>query len=238
VPGTIARSDSRLSPADLSELIERALPSARPETHRLLVRAARVRSVAPDDIIFHQGERIPLTLVANGYSAFRRTTADARQLILGIAVRGSLFGFSSISSGRAPIDLLAVTDGEVVLWSGRDLRALVASDPGFALDVIDGMARFFVDITERVDGFIHQDARQRVLRVLATYGDLFFGRSAVLSRAYLPRLVGTSREMTGRVIRELERDGVIARVGRTGLQLLAPARLRDAAASMPREGAS
>jgi hypothetical protein len=44
--------------------------------------------------------------------------------------------------------------------------------------------------------------------------------------------VGTSREMTGRVIRQLEREGTIARVGRTGLRLLDPQRL-DAASDLP-----
>jgi CRP-like cAMP-binding protein len=229
VPETIAGSRSRVREEDLSGLIERALPRARPETRQFLVRAARVRTVRREEVIFHQGEPIPLTLVRNGYSAFRRTTADARQLILGLATRGDLFGFSSIAAQSASADLLAVTDGEVALWTGRDVRSLAAGDVGFALDAIEGMAQFTADIAERLDGFTHQDARQRVVRVLAAYEDLFFGPSAVLSRAYLPRLVGTSREMTGRVIRDLEREEVIARVGRTGLQLLAPGRLREAA---------
>ncbi len=91
------------------------------------------------------------------------------------------------------------------------------------------MADFIVDITERLDEFVHQSSRQRVVRVLARYGDLFFGQPAVLSRSHLPSLVGTSREMTSRVIRQLEREGMVARVGRNGLQLLAPERLHDAA---------
>jgi CRP-like cAMP-binding protein len=217
--------------ADLAELIAHAVPGARPETRRLLQQTARIRKVAPDEIVFLQGEPIPLTLIAQGYGAFRRTTTDGRQLVIGLATRGDLFGYSSLASRPAPVDLVAVTDGELALWSGPDLRPLVGTDGGFALDVIDGIARFIVNLAERVDGFIHQDARQRVLRVLATYGYLFFEEPAVLPRAYLSRLVGTSREMTGRVIRQLEREGVLARVGRTGLQLLSPDLLREAAGS-------
>jgi hypothetical protein len=41
--------------------------------------------------------------------------------------------------------------------------------------------------------------------------------------------VGTSRQMTGRVLRELEREGILVRTGRHGLQLLSPDTL-DAAA--------
>ena len=203
-------------------MIARALPSARPETHRSLARAARIRTFAEGDIIFWQGEPIPLTLMVRGHAAFRRTTPDGRQLVLGLATRGDLFGFTSIATQRASVDLVAVAGAEAALWPAHGLRPLTAGDPGLALDVIAGMARFVVGITERLDGFIHQDARRRVVRILARYGHLFFDQPAVLSRAHLPSLVGTSREMTGRVLRELEREGSIARVGRTGLRLLRP----------------
>jgi CRP-like cAMP-binding protein len=83
---------------------------------------------------------------------------------------------------------------------------------------------------ERIEGFLHQDARRRVLRILARHRELFFGERAVLSRSHLPGLVGTSREMTGRVLRQLEREGMIERFGRSGLRLLRPDRLEAGAA--------
>jgi CRP-like cAMP-binding protein len=224
-----AGNSARFGHTDLPELIERAVPNARPATQRFLAQSARMRRVGPDDLIYSQGEPIPLTLVVQGYHAFRRTTTDGRQLVLSLATRGDFFGLSSIATRSARTDLVAVTDGLVALWSGPDLRSLTAGDAGFALDVIDGMARFIAELTDRLDGFIRQDARRRVVSVLARYEDVFFGQSAVLSRAHLPALVGTSREMTGRVIRELEREGMIIRVGRTGMRLLSPTRLREAA---------
>ena len=119
---------------------------------------------------------------------------------------------------------------DAVLWPGGDVRPLAAGDPGFALDVIDRMAQFLLQTNERVDGLLYQDTRRRVLRVLTNYGDLFFGQPAVLSRAHLPSLVGTTREMTGRVIRELEREGIVARVGRRGLVVLSAEGLQRALA--------
>jgi CRP-like cAMP-binding protein len=69
-----------------------------------------------------------------------------------------------------------------------------------------------------------------VIRVLARHQDMFFGDPVILSRSHLPGLVGTSREMTGRVLRELEREGTVARVGRSGLRLLRPEQLDTLAA--------
>jgi CRP/FNR family transcriptional regulator, anaerobic regulatory protein len=212
----------------LRQLLARALPGAASESIERLADDARVIRVGPGEVIFRQGEPIPVTLVIHGYAAFRRTTWDGRELVLAIAKSGCLFG-SGLAGQAASIDLVAITPTEVALWSGANVREIVLTDPGLAVGVIDRMGRHIVAISQRIDGFIHQDARGRVVRILAEYGDLFFGDSPVLSRTLLPGLVGTSREMTGRVIRGLEREGMIARSGRRGLRLLSPTALEEAA---------
>ena len=218
-------------------MISRALPSARPATHRLLAETARTGTAKANEIIFWQGDPMPLTLVIDGHVALRRTTPEGRQLVLVMATHGDLFGYTTISNQRAVVDLVALTPAEVALWPAGGLRAAVAGDPGLALDVIDGMSRYVVDIAKRMDGFIHQNARGRVVRILARYANLFFGQPAVLSRAHLPSLVGTSREMTGRVLRDLEDEGLLVRVGQTSLRLLSPDRLHEAAVVLADETA-
>src|SRR5438094_1851369 len=100
------------SAIDLLDQITVALPRARPESHRTLADTARLRTLGADEIVFRQGDPILLTLVLRGHAAFRRTTADGRELVLGIATRGLLFGFSSIAGSPASVDLLAVTPAE------------------------------------------------------------------------------------------------------------------------------
>jgi CRP-like cAMP-binding protein len=204
------------------DLVKRALPGARADTWHDLAVAARVRSLAADETIIGQGERIPLTLMVRGYGAFQRTTVNGHQLIVGTAEPGYMFGFGSIGSILSSVEVVALTPAETATWPGSTIRRLASQDPGFAIDVIEQLAGFLNVLTEKLDGFLHQDARLRVIRVLARHRDLFFGDPAILSRSHLPGLVGTSREMTGRVLRELEREGAVARVGRTGLRLLRP----------------
>ena len=218
-------STSTSDHAEINALIERALPGCGPQAYRLLAETGRIGLVRRGEVIFRQGEPIPLTLMVRGHGAFRRTTVDGQVLMVDIAQPGDLFGYSSIASTHTPVDLVALTDGEVVLWKGTDIRRIAASDSALALVVIDRMAGFLASLTEKVDGFLHQDARRRVIRILNRHRDLFFAEPAVLSRSHLPGLVGTSREMTGRVLRELEREGTIARFGRTGLTLLRPDQL-------------
>jgi CRP-like cAMP-binding protein len=120
---------------------------------------------------------------------------------------------------------VALTECEVGQWQGAEVRRLAAADPGLALAAIDSMAWSLHQTIERIEGFLHQDARLRVVRILARHRELFFSEPAILTRAHLPSLVGTTREMTGKVLRELEREGTVARFGRTGLKLLRPDQL-------------
>ena len=173
---------------------------------------------------------MPLTIITEGHGAARRTTSTGKELLSGVARSGVLFGWSGLAAVPSSVELFALTDCTVAQWPGPDVRALAVADPELALAAIDSMAFSLHQTVERIEGFLHQDARLRVLRVLAQYRDLFFEEPVVLSRAHLPGLVGTSREMTGSVFRQLEREGTVVRVGRAGLKLLRPDRLDAATA--------
>ena len=222
---TMASTEFSVDPTTMRSLLEGALPAARPFTIGALIDAARVRTVPTGEVVFRQGEPLPLLLMITGYGVFRRTTVDGQQLALGVARPGVMYGFSGISSVTSGSDMVALTQCDFAIWNGVSARPLVAADPTFALDVIDRQSGFIAMVTEKVDGFLHQDARRRVVRVLIRHRDLLFGNPPILSRSHLPALVGTSREMTGRVLRQLEREGMLARVGRHGLSLLRPDRL-------------
>lgn len=209
----------------LRELLVAALPGCGDETIERLIQTARVRTVKPGEHIYRQGEPVPLTLILHGYGAARRTTVDGKELVSGVAPAGVLFGWSGLASVPSSVELVALTEAEVGQWRGPDIRTLATTDPALGLAAIDSMAWSLHQTVERIEGFLHQDARQRVVRVLAQYRELFFDEPAVLTRSHLPGLVGTTREMTGRVLRQLEREGTVARVGRGGLKLLRPDQL-------------
>jgi CRP-like cAMP-binding protein len=203
------------------------LPGCRPETIERLIQTARIRWVEPGEKIYRQDDPVPLTLILDGYGAARRTTTSGKEIVSGIARAGVLFGWSGLAAVPSSVELVALTRCEIAQWRGPEIRALAAADPGLALAAIDSMAWSLHQTVERIEGFLHQDARLRVVRILRHHRDLFFGETAVLTRSHLPGLVGTTREMTGHVLRQLEREGTIARVGRSGLKLLRPEQLES-----------
>lgn len=221
-------------PADLEAQISDCLPGIRPESIRALADGGRMQAVRAGGTIVRQGEEMPLVLLIRGHGGFRRTTVDGQQLMIGVAYPGGMLCIGSVSATISTVELVALTQAEVMLCRGDVFRRVVAADPDLALLVIEQLAARLNLLTEKVDGFLHQDARRRVVRILARHRDLFFSDPPVLTRTHLPGLVGTSREMTGRVLRELERERVVARVGRTGLKLLDPVPLDEEGASQVR----
>jgi CRP-like cAMP-binding protein len=214
----------------LQELATRSLAGCSADTIAKLLGTARTRTVQPGETIYAQGEPVPLTLILRGYGFARRTTASGQEIVSGVAPAGTLFGWSGINSAPSSVQFVALTVCEVAQWPGHEIRALVAADSAFGLVAIDSMAASLHETVERIEGFLHQDARRRVLRILARHRELFFTDPPVLTRAHLPGLVGTSREMTGRVLRQLEGEGTLKRFGRAGLRLLRPEQLETGAA--------
>jgi CRP-like cAMP-binding protein len=217
--------------SELPELIGEQFPHSRPETRRALARAASIRMFDAGHAIVQQGDDSSLALILDGHVAVRRTTVEGRQLIMAIVTRGGLASMLPLATRPAGADAVALTPGTAAVWHGVEVRSFATIDPGLAVDILDRVLVAFEGVVGRIDGLVYQSALRRVARVLDDHADLFFGDRPVLSRADLPAMIGTSREMTSRVLRLLEARGVVARVGRKRLRLLDAAGLAAAADS-------
>jgi CRP-like cAMP-binding protein len=214
----------------VAEVVDLAFGRTRPETRRTLAAHAEVRTFRPRETVIPQGDESWVGLVLEGHAGLRRTTVDGREVITMIVSGGQLGPVMPIAGRPFTADLLALSAGRIALWPGSEVRALAAEDAGLGLDLLELVLLSVEEVVERMDGLLYQNAQRRVARILDQHAEIIFGEEAVVTRAYLPALVGTSREMTGRVLRQLEADGVVKRIGRHRLRLLDPARLARTAA--------
>jgi CRP-like cAMP-binding protein len=223
-------TDSSLAAsAALPDVLTEAFPHSRADTRSALARASVVRRFGAGETIIRQGDESNLSFVLEGRVALRRTTIDGRQLITRIVTRGQLAPILPLAAIPAGSDAVALTPCAVALWNSVEVRSLAFSDSGLAVDLLDAVIGAFDEVVGRLDSLLHQDAVRRVARVLYLRADLFFAEPPLLTRAHLPNLVGTSREMTGRVLRVLESRRLVARAGRDRLRLLDPEGLAKAA---------
>jgi len=217
---------------DLDEALAAVLGASRVDTRRALSSSAQVQSLHRGDSVFRQAHVPPLVLVLKGYAGMRRTTVDGRELMPRILGRGDMIGIQGVVDRPAPFDLFALSDCSIAMWPGDTVRALSEHDSELALALVGSAVRSLEAVAERLDGLTPQGAHRRVARILWRYRHLFFSADPVMTRAHLPELVGTSHEMTRRVLRDFEEAGIVSRTGRAGMQLLDAARLEAAASPM------
>jgi CRP-like cAMP-binding protein len=211
-------------PTDLDELealLKRAFPHARDDVRSVLLETADLRQVEAGRLVTDQTDPADVVLVTAGHIGLARTTLDGRQIMPRILTTGELLAMSR-GERAPPAGSIALTTSEVAAWKPGDVRSLAANDAGFALDILDHVLDAYETVITGLDGLLHQDAALRVARVLHHHQTLFFGDPPILSRAHLPAMVGTSREMTRRVFRLLEARDIVTRAPRGGLILRDP----------------
>jgi CRP-like cAMP-binding protein len=145
-----------------------------------------------------------------------------------IAGPGYLGGLRSISDPKAEAfyELVALTDGSWATWDPGFVRGLAQEDGGLAVGLLDQSSDFGATLNLRLDERSFQTARQRMASILIRYGKVIFDTPhPVARRADLAAMIGTSRVMMGRALRELEAYGLVEREHGGGIRILDEERL-------------
>ena len=214
--------------------LEAALPTVLPEAAErslvALLRQAQIRPFRRHQQVLSQSRAPLLTLVVDGHLGAIRSDADGRQQMITIAGPGELVGVLSLRPDAPSVDLVGLNRGTAALWPGDLVMALARVDAGLAVGLLDNALGSAVRLLNRLEHVTFGNVSRRLAMILWMRRELLFdARRPLLSRPQLADLAGTSREMAGRVIRDFEQRGLIARVGMAGLVLKDPTGLRAAA---------
>jgi CRP-like cAMP-binding protein len=216
------------------EVLEAMLPTVLPEAAErslmALARQAQIRPFRRHEQVLSQGRDPLLTMVLDGHLGAVRSDAGGRQQMITIAGSGELVGVISLRRDAPSVDLVGLSRGTAALWPGDLVMALARVDAGLAVGLLDHALRSAARLLNRLEHVTFDSVSRRLAAILWMRREILFdARRPLLSRPQLADLAGTSREMAGRVIRDFERRGLIARVGTTGLVLRDPIGLRTAA---------
>lgn len=164
-----------------------------------------------------------LFVVLDGHVMARRVAETGQVYAALIAGPGYLGGVHSISDPNAePIyELVAMDEGTWATWDPRFVRALALQDPGLAVDLLDHSADFTVVLNMRLDERSFESARGRMAAILTRYGNAMFDTAhPVAQRSDLAAMIGVSRVMMYRALRELEAEGLVKRERGGGIKVL------------------
>ena len=220
--------------------VARLLPGADASTRRRLERAAQQRTFCRRDLLHERGSQLPPFVVLDGHVMTRRVAETGQVRAALIAGPGYLGGLRSISDpdGEAFYELVALSDGTWATWDPRFVRGLAVQDAGMAVGLLDWSADHSVVLNMRLDERSFENARQRLAAILTRYGKAIFDTPhPVAQRADLAAMIGTSRVMMYRALRELEADGLVQRQRSGGINILDEERLASLITVAPPDGA-
>ena len=217
------------------------LPGAAERSRAALGRQALIRPFRRLEHVQSQSQDPLLTLVVEGHLGAVRSDAEGHQHMITIAGPGELMSVLSMRRDAPAVDLVGLGNGLAALWPGDQVLSLARVDAGLAVALLDHALRSAERLLNRLQHVSFDTVSRRLAMILWMRRALLFdARRPLLSRPQLADLAGTSREMAGRVIRDFEERGILARVGGTGLVLLDPIGLRAAAgideADVPDQG--
>lgn len=209
--------------ADPASLIEQA-PFT--DSLRALARRGEARRVRKGTRLITEGELgDTLYIVVAGRLRAFSVGSDDREVTYATYGPGEYVGEMSLDGGPRSADVEVVEPGVVVLVTRRTLEAHLAEQPQFAFELLAKVIRrarhatlglrqiALNDVYGRLKGFLETQAQPG--------GDGTFTLDPAPSHLEISRVIGCSREMVSRVVKDLETGGYVES-GRRHLRLLRP----------------
>lgn len=210
--------------------LARLLPNTSSQTHRRLEAGARHQAFMPRDVLHSRGIDLFPFVILDGHVMARRVAETGQVYAAMIAGPAYLGGVHSISDPNAVAlyELVAMGEGTWATWDPRSVRDLALQDAGLAVDLLDHSADFTVVLNMRLDERTFESARERMAAILTRYGNVMFDTAhPVAQRSDLAAMIGTSRVMMYRALRELEAKGLVKRERGGGIKILDEAGLAE-----------
>ena len=181
-----------------------------------LTRHAEVRTYAPGEAVFAQGEAArQFFLVLAGIVRLYRVSPQGEAKIIELARPGALFAEAVFFMGaRYPVHAAALDRVRLVAFDFQDFTAHLEASPGLAGRMMAGMARRIHDLVNEIDRLSMGSANQRLAYYLLGLLHAEPAEAGVRLRLKVPKHVIASRigvkpETFSRMLGRLREEGVL-----------------------------
>lgn len=216
-------ADHRTSASDgeLRRLLRDLFPGAAEASIDALRDAGRSVVFERHDPILREDGEPAIALVVAGYAGTWRSDAEGRSQLVALNGPGELAAALSLGPHRRAVNVIGLTTGRAAGWPVEAVLALARRDPALSADLLQQSLHAAERLLTRLEHVGFDPVARRLARLLWQRRDILFDdRRPLLTRPHLADLAGATREMTDRVIRDLELQGIVRRVGRAGLVLV------------------
>jgi CRP/FNR family cyclic AMP-dependent transcriptional regulator len=203
--------------ATVSTAMLRAVPlfASFPEDQlRMLTTMVNRRSVSRGTTIMAAGDQIDsLYIVISGRLKVMMSDADGKEVILSILGPGEFFGeMGLIDDSPRSASVVAIEPCELLSIAKRDFKNCLAENFDMTMALMRGLVRRLREADRKIGSLALLDVYGRVARLLLDMAETVNGQKMVtkrLPKQDIAKMIGASREMVSRVMKDLQVSGYI-----------------------------
>ena len=203
------------APASVSMLLLRNVPlfSVLPENQLALLTGVVSRKSFPrgTTIIAAGDVTESLFVVISGRLKVMMSDDEGREVILAILGPNEFFGeMGMIDDAPRSASVVALEACELLSLSKRDFRRCLAENFEMAMTVMRGLVTRLREADQKIGSLALMDVYGRVAHLLLEIAETVDGRKVVtkkLAKQDIAKMIGASREMVSRVMKDLQAGG-------------------------------
>jgi CRP/FNR family cyclic AMP-dependent transcriptional regulator len=190
------------------------------EQLRMLVSVVTRRSAPRASVIMAAGDQIDsLYIVISGRLKVMMGDSEGKEVILSLIGPGEFFGeMGLIDDAPRSASVVTIEPCELLSISKRDFKKCLQENFEMAMAVMRGLVRRLRDADRKIGSLALLDVYGRVARLLLDMSEEVNGQKVVakrLPKQDIAKMIGASREMVSRVMKDLQMGGYIEMRGST-----------------------
>ena len=172
------------------------------------------RNVPRGAIVIVEGDPTDsLYIVISGRLKVMMSDADGKEVILAMLGPGEFFGeMGLIDDSPRSATVMSVEPCELIVLAKRDFKRCLVEHFDLAMTVMRGLVRRLREADRKIGSLALLDVYGRVARLLLDMAEMVNGQRVVtkrLPKQDIAKMIGASREMVSRVMRDLQLGGFI-----------------------------
>ncbi len=180
----------------------------------VLVGHAINKTFAKNTIIINEGdESDSLYVILSGTVKIFLSDEDGKEIILNTQGPNEYFGeLALIDDAPRSASVMTLDDCKVSIILKRDFEKFISKNPEICFRLIRGLTKRLRRLTDNVKSLALMDVYGRVARTLIELSEDLDGQMVVqqkLTQRDIANMVGASREMVSRILRDLSTGGYI-----------------------------
>ena len=185
-----------------------------PSDAHLLTERTHTRNYPANSILINEGDQTDsLYVILDGEVKVYASDESGKEVILNILGPGEYFGeLALVDDSPRSASVMTLKPTKVMIISKQSFKQCLAENSELAFNLIRNLARQVRGLTDSVKNLALMDVYGRVARTLLDLATEIGGKQVIeqkLTHQDIANMVGASREMVSRILKDLSRGGYI-----------------------------